>query len=91
MRFVWDEKKNRRNLAKHKISFETTKLVFEDPFAISRLDRIVDGEERWQTMGLIGAVVVVLETHPASLFFAISRPRSPLFSMSSFARNGLSG
>jgi len=32
-----------------------------------------------------------LETHPESLFFAISRPRSPLFSMSSFARNGLSG
>ena len=63
MQFVWDEEKNRRNLAKHKISFETASLVFEDPFAISRLERIVDGEERWQTMGLIGAVVVVLVAH----------------------------
>jgi hypothetical protein len=63
MQFVWDEEKNRRNLAKHKISFETAKLVFEDPFAISRLDRIVDGEERWQILGLIGAVVVVLVAH----------------------------
>ena len=60
MRFIWDEEKNRRNLAKHKISFETARLVFEDPFALSRMDRIVDGEERWQTIGLIGAVVVVL-------------------------------
>jgi hypothetical protein len=37
------------------------------------------------------AAAIGLETHPESLFFAISRPRSPLFSMSSFARNGLSG
>jgi uncharacterized DUF497 family protein len=63
MRFDWDEEKNRRNLAKHKISFETARLVFEDQCAISRLERIVDGEERWQTMGLIGAVVVVLVAH----------------------------
>jgi uncharacterized protein len=60
MRYTWDENKNRRNIAKHKISFETAKLVFDDPFAFSLQDRIVDGEERWQTMGLIGGVVVVL-------------------------------
>jgi len=63
MRFVWDEEKNRRNLVKHRISFETAKLVFEDPFQISRLERVVEGEERWQTLGLIGAVVVVLVAH----------------------------
>jgi len=63
MRFTWDEDKNRRNLAKHKISFETARLVFEDPFHVSRLDRDVEGEERWQTMGLIGSVVVVLVAH----------------------------
>lgn len=62
-RFIWDEEKNRRNRAKHRISFETARLVFEDPSAVSRLDRVVDGEERWQTMGLIGAVVVVLVAH----------------------------
>ena len=63
MRFTWDEDKNRRNLAKHKISFETARLVFEDPFHVSRLDRDVEGEERWQTMGLIGSIVVVLVAH----------------------------
>jgi len=63
MRFTWDEDKSRRNLAKHKISFETARLVFEDPFHVSRLERVVEGEERWQTMGLIGAVVIVLVAH----------------------------
>ena len=35
----------------------------EAPFHVSRLERVVEGEERWQTMGLIGAVVVVLVAH----------------------------
>jgi len=63
MRFAWDEKKNHRNLAKHRVSFETAKLVFDDPRAISRLDRVEDGEERWQTLGLAGGIVVLLVAH----------------------------
>ena len=63
MRFTWDEDRSRRNLAKHKIGFETARLVFEDPFHVSRLERFVEGEERWQTMGLIGSVVIVLVAH----------------------------
>ena len=63
MRFDWDDAKNRRNLAKHKISFETARLVFDDPHALSVQDRVIDGEERWQTLGMIsGAVVVVAHT-----------------------------
>ena len=31
MRFEWDEQKNRRNRVKHKVSFETAKVVFDDP------------------------------------------------------------
>jgi uncharacterized protein len=30
MRFEWDEAKNRSNLQKHGIDFETAVLVFED-------------------------------------------------------------
>jgi len=60
MRFEWDEAKNRRNLAKHKIGFETAKLVFEDSHALSFQDLIVDGEERWQTFGMIGGLVVMV-------------------------------
>ena len=63
MRFIWDEDKNRRNLLKHKVSFETAVLVFDDPHAVSVQDRLVQGEERWQTLGLIEGVVVLLVAH----------------------------
>jgi len=60
MRFEWDEIKNRRNLKKHKISFESAKLVFDDPQALSDLEREVDGEDRWKTVGVIGGSVIVV-------------------------------
>ena len=64
MRFEWDEVKNRRNLVKHEISFETARLVFDDPYARSIQDRVVDGEDRWQTIGMIeGLIVVVAHTY----------------------------
>ena len=66
MRFVWDEKKNRQNRAKHKVSFETSTLVFDDPRAVSRRERIEDGEERWQTLGSTGGVVILLVAHTYS-------------------------
>jgi uncharacterized DUF497 family protein len=59
MRFEWDEAKNRKNFKKHGIEFETAVLVFDDPYAVSDRDRIVDGEERWQTIGAIGPYVVL--------------------------------
>jgi len=64
MRFDWDEVKNRRNLEKHKISFETASLVFDDPNARSIQDRVVNGEERWQTVGMVsGLIVLVAHTY----------------------------
>lgn len=63
MHFVWDEKKNRLNRAKHGVSFEIARRVFDDPFHLSIQDRHVDGEERWQTLGLVGGVVVLLVAH----------------------------
>ncbi|SRR5258708_6023524 len=63
MNFVWEDAKNRRNKTKHKVSFETAVLVFEDPHALSVLDRVVEGEERWQTLGLMEGVVVLLVAH----------------------------
>lgn len=63
MRFEWDDAKDRRNLTKHRISFETANLVVEDPHALSVPDRIVEDEERWQTLGMIGGVTVVLVAH----------------------------
>lgn len=63
MRFEWDEKKNLANRRKHKVSFETATLVFEDPHAISVLERIEEGEERWQTVGMAGGVLVMFVAH----------------------------
>jgi uncharacterized protein len=60
MRFEWDGIKNRRNLKKHKISFDSAKLVFDDPRALSDLEREVDGEDRWQTLGTISGSVIVM-------------------------------
>jgi uncharacterized DUF497 family protein len=63
MRFEWDEKKNESNKAKHGISFELARQVFDDPLHLSIQDRAENGEERWQTLGIVGGVVVLLVAH----------------------------
>lgn len=63
LRFTWDSAKAASNLRKHRVGFELAARVFEDPFALVRLDRTEDGEMRWQTLGLVGGVVVLLVAH----------------------------
>ena len=64
MRWIWDPQKNAENQRKHGLSFETAMLVFDDPLAASRLDASGE-EERWQTIGAIGQVIVfVVHTWP---------------------------
>lgn len=63
MQFEWDEAKNRLNLAKHKISFELAREVFSDPLAQYLFDRVVNGEERWQAIGLVRARFLVVAVH----------------------------
>ncbi len=63
MRFEWDAEKNRRNRAKHKFRFEIAREVFEDPWARSLPERMVEAEERWHTIGVVGGVVVLLVAH----------------------------
>jgi uncharacterized DUF497 family protein len=60
MRFSWNELKSRNNQLKHGVSFDTATRVFLDPLHISRLDRIVEGEERWQTIGMVNGVLLIL-------------------------------
>ena len=55
MRFEWDENKDRLNLRKHDVRFETAVLVFDDPYAITQRDCTFDDEERWITVGAHGA------------------------------------
>ena len=64
MRWVWDEKKNRANERDHGIDFDTARLVFEDPLAVTRSDPY-PCEERWQTIGCINyATLFVVHTWP---------------------------
>ena len=63
MNFIWDLEKDAVNRSKHGVSFETAALVFDDPFHLSVLDRVVEGEERWRTMGQIGGLVILVVAH----------------------------
>jgi uncharacterized protein len=55
MRYEWDKNKNDSNLEKH------------GPNALSIPDRIENGEERWQTIGMIENIVIVMVAHTIKL------------------------
>jgi uncharacterized DUF497 family protein len=62
-RFEWDPAKARANQRKHGISFEIAMHVFDDPDALVEQDRIEGSERRWQTLGLVDAVLLLLVAH----------------------------
>ena len=61
--FEWDEAKASSNERKHGVRFDDAMLVFADPFALVDQDRIEGGELRWQTLGLVAGVVLLLVAH----------------------------
>jgi uncharacterized DUF497 family protein len=64
LRWIWNAEKNAINKRKHRLSFETAALVFNDPLAASHRD-VYLYEERWQTVGVISDVaVLVVHTIP---------------------------
>lgn len=63
IKFEWDTAKAASNLKKHRLSFETAARVFADPFALVEQDRIENGEQRWQTLGLVEGHLLVLVAH----------------------------
>ena len=63
MRYEWDEHKNQINRRKHGVSFELACKVFDDPLHLTKFDRIVDGEERWHTLGNALGIVLLLVVH----------------------------
>lgn len=60
MRFEWDKEKDAANQRKHRVSFKLAQQVFSDPFHLTIQDRYVEGEERWQSIGMVGAITVLL-------------------------------
>lgn len=61
--FEWDDQKAEINYRKHGVRFEEAALAFDDPFAISNQDRIENGEQRWQTIGMVGGCLLLLVAH----------------------------
>jgi uncharacterized DUF497 family protein len=61
--FDWDDSKAAINYGKHGIRFEEAALVFDDPLAVSEQDRIENGEQRWQTIGMVGGCLLLLVAH----------------------------
>jgi uncharacterized DUF497 family protein len=54
MTFEWDEFKDISNQRKHGIGFEEASFVFSDTLHVTTFERITDGEEPWQSFGMIG-------------------------------------
>jgi uncharacterized protein len=63
MRVEWDPQKDDANRRKYSVSFALACRVFDDPNHLSTQDRREDGEERWQSIGLIGPVAIFLVAH----------------------------
>lgn len=45
------------------MSFPIAARVFSDPYALVEQDRIENGEERWQTIGVVDGIVMLLVAH----------------------------
>ncbi|MCL2066519.1 MAG: BrnT family toxin [Treponema sp.] len=62
----WDDEKNEINKLEHEgLGFELAQLVFADQNRLERMDRSENnkfGEERWQTLGMVGKVLFVVFT-----------------------------
>jgi uncharacterized DUF497 family protein len=54
MKYEWDEAKNRKNFAKHGLSFEDAGQVFSGPCVTFEDDRFAYEEERRITLGPAG-------------------------------------
>ena len=60
MRFIWHEPKRQENLTKHGMDFTDAARVFAGPTFTFEDDREDYGEQRWVTLGLLSAKVVVI-------------------------------
>lgn len=58
-----DQEKAVSNLRKRGVSFETALRAFAHPLARSVQDRIEEGEERWQTLGMMEGHLLLLVAH----------------------------
>ncbi len=63
MQFEWDEQKNKTNIAKHGISFEKAKGIFEGDTLTIVDDRYDYGELREISIGMVEGVLILTVVH----------------------------
>lgn len=63
MRFEWDEAKNRLNIAKHGVSFDTASRIFDGIVLTAEDRRFEYGETRLISIGAVEGVVVLAVAH----------------------------
>ena len=61
--FEWDTAKAASNSRKHGVTFRMAIRAFTDPYALVEQDRIENGEERWQTIGVVEGVLMLMVAH----------------------------
>lgn len=64
MKFEWDARKARRNLVKHRVTFEEATTVFRDPLSVTAVDPDHSvREKRFVTFGLSANGVLLQVSH----------------------------
>jgi uncharacterized DUF497 family protein len=59
--FEWDEAKAQSNLAKHRVGFAAACLVFDDVFALNRLDSSGERPEfRYAVTGMVNGLLLTV-------------------------------
>ncbi len=87
--FAWDVAKARSNLAKHLVSFEAARRVFDDAFALDRLDiGSRGGEVRYVITGMVnGVLLTVVYTEPGARTRIISARKATKHEQKEYYRN----
>lgn len=78
--FEWDERKSKKNIRKHGVSFEEAKTVFNDPFAMTISDpEHSTQEERYIDVGMSsrGRILMVWYTELESNIRIIGSRKAP--------------
>lgn len=63
MQFEWNKQKNKTNIAKHGISFEKAKSIFEGNIVTMVDDRYDYGELREISVGIVEGVLILTVVH----------------------------
>jgi uncharacterized protein len=63
MNFTWDDNKDRANKAKHGVSFEAAKRVWDDPHVWTYFDKFEDGEARFHAVGMVHGMMLLTVVH----------------------------